>query len=641
MALNLRLTLGRAPAASIVPLRLELVDAMSETFELTLRFRSPDAALDLEAITGDTAEVFLDDEPLVKRVAGVVRQARQLTTEPTGLSEYELVIVPALWLTTRREDCRIFQDLDVRQIVGAVVAGYDGRVEVPAARLVEPHSVRAYTVQFAETDFAFLTRILAEEGISWFFDHANGGTWTLVDDTSLLSPPEVPPAIPFIEEADLGPGREREAQVRALEVRVGVATSALAVRSYNLENPQLELDARVGAASSELVTREGNLERYEYDGPAFRSAAAGQTLATRRLEALRSRRRVLACNTTFTVGAGSRFTLFGHPREGVDGALLVERCTMVVSSSSDSLVARHEVLCVSAATRRRPPRLPKPRVAGTHVAFVTGAPGEEIDVDALGRIEVEFRWDRRDRHAGGTSRRVQVSQPWAGAGFGFTLLPRVGDEVVVAYVDGDLDEPIVVGRVHNGRSAHPIALPQQKTQSVWRSRSTPGGDGFNQILMEDAAGRERLELHAHRDFRAETGRNSDTTVGLDHKITVGGSSTTRVSGGQSTSAGSVSTSTGPYKVSATTVSILASETMALAASDVRRDTSTNHFIDTGGLWVKARSIVQMIAGKILAQGNAEVKLVSGRSSITLTPGGIQIQSGGEVTINGSVIKLNC
>jgi type VI secretion system secreted protein VgrG len=640
VALNARLLLGPAAGGPTTLIRLEMTDGISELFELKVRFRSENPAIALDEVAGEIAEVVLDDEAFVRRVPGIVRQVRQLTTEPTGLSEYELVLVPELWLTTRRRDHRIFQNQTAVQIVESILAGYDGRVPGPRVRLAEAHPAREYTVQYAETDFEFIARILADEGISWCFDLAGSAGWTLVDNTSLLAPPELPPVVSFIEGTELAPGGAAAPHVQALELQVRVAASAVALRSYNEENPGLELDARADAPEGDLVTRAARLEAYEYDGLSFRSATDGSELATRRLQEARATQRTVVCRSSFLASAGTRLNLLGHPREDVDGVLLVQQARLVASSSETESLVRHELVCTRATVVHRPERRLKPRVAGTHVAFVVGAPGEELDVDALGRIEVELRWDRRDLHAGGVSRRVRVSQAWAGSGFGMTLLPRIGDEVMIGYVDGDLDEPIVVGRVHNGRSPHPLAFPQEKTQSVWRSRSTPGGEGFNHVLMEDAAGRERLELHAHRDFRADTGRNSDTSVGVNHTITVGGSSTTKVAGGQSTSAGSVSTSTGPFSVSARTVTINASETMGLVAGDVRRDSSTNHFIDTGGLWVKAKSIVQLIAGKILAQGNSEVRLVSGGSSITLTPGGIQIQSSGEVVVNGSVIKLN-
>ncbi len=289
----------------------------------------------------------------------------------------------------------------------------------------------------------------------------------------------------------------------------------------------------------------------------------------------------------------------------------------------------------------RPPRRAKPRVHGTQTAFVVGGYGKEIDVDPLGRVDVEFRWDRRDRKIGGLSRRVRVSQGWAGPGSGFVMLPRVGDEVIVSYLDGDPDEPIVIGRVHNAVIATPLTLPKEQTQSVWRSRSSPGGAGFNQILMEDAAGAERLDLRAERDFRTDTGRNSATTVGVDQSTKIGGHSSIVVAGTQSISAGAVAISAGPYKINAQTVTINASVAMTRSAGDVMKDNSTNHFIETGGLWVSATSIVQMMASRILLQGDAEVTLVSGGSAITITPGGITIASKGPVTVTGSIIKLNC
>ncbi len=159
--------------------------------------------------------------------------------------------------------------------------------------------------------------------------------------------------------------------------------------------------------------------------------------------------------------------------------------------------------------------------------------GEEIDVDAYGRVLIEHPWDRRDVGSGATSRRVRVAQGWAGAGFGFVMLPRVGEEVVIAYLDGDPDEPLVVGRVHNALVATPLDLPGDKTLSVWRSRSSPGSDGYNQILMDDAAGAERLEMHAQHDFTQAVGNDAARTVVGNDTSAVQGDQSSQVQGDQS------------------------------------------------------------------------------------------------------------
>jgi type VI secretion system secreted protein VgrG len=312
----------------------------------------------------------------------------------------------------------------------------------------------------------------------------------------------------------------------------------------------------------------------------------------------------------------------------------------------------HTLELMDLAQPFRPAPLPKPRIHGTQTAFVVGAEGQEIDVDKYGRVEVEFRWDRRDKHSGGTSRRVRVAQGWAGAGFGFVMLPRVNEEVIVAYLDGDPDEPIIVGRVHNALVATPLKLPAEKAISVWRSRSTPKSDGYNEILMDDQAGAERLTMRAQRDFKqvvehdAETivGRNDSRTVKGNRTLTVLGNQAEKVTGDKSIDAG------GALDLHGKTVSIISDDRMDLyagahlqisCAANRDDETSGNHTTVADALFLKGRSGVQVVGPKIHVFGGEEIHLQVGGSSIHMTAGGIKITSGGDVEVNGGLVKLNC
>ncbi|WP_437977835.1 type VI secretion system tip protein TssI/VgrG [Sorangium sp. So ce295] len=243
--------------------------------------------------------------------------------------------------------------------------------------------------------------------------------------------------------------------------------------------------------------------------------------------------RTFECHTSFALGAGARFTVEGHPRADVNGQLLVIRSRCAVTEGADGRPARRNVLvCVPAGDPWRPARRPKPRIFGTQTAFVVGnkAGVDEIDVDEHGRVKVEFRWDRRDLHEGNPTRFVRVSQGWAGLDYGFVMLPRVNEEVIIAYLDGDPDEPVVVGRLHNAWSVAPLKLPAEKTRSIWKSKTSPGGEGFNQIMMEDKKGEELLELHAHRDNLVTAGANQTVDVGGDQKVHVAGKREDHVEG---------------------------------------------------------------------------------------------------------------
>jgi type VI secretion system secreted protein VgrG len=251
-------------------------------------------------------------------------------------------------------------------------------------------------------------------------------------------------------------------------------------------------------------------------------------------------------------------------------------------------------------------------------AIVVGAAGQEIDVDKHGRVQVEFHWDRRALHVG-TTRRVRDSQGWAGASFGFVTLPRVGDEVIVAYLDGDPDEPVIVGRVHNAASISPLQLPAEKTQSIWKSRSTPGGAGFNAILMDDAAGAELLALKAQRDFRTDVGRSALTQITEDQTIEVGGQQTTVLKRSQ-------------------VLTVIENQTTRVGQK---------HEIEAGTVYTSATEAVLTTAPSIaLYNLDSSVNIIPGNVTISaprimLTAGSSSIEMvDGEIVIKAGIIKLN-
>jgi type VI secretion system secreted protein VgrG len=328
-----------------------------------------------------------------------------------------------------------------------------------------------------------------------------------------------------------------------------------------------------------------------------------------------------------------------------------------VVGGSGGARATHLLECIEKDALFFPERRPKPKIHGTQTAFVIGdAPEGTVEVDAMGRVKLAFRWDRRDPTGGAPTRMVRVSQGSAGSGFGLVTLPRVGEEVVVTYADGDPDEPLVVGRVHNATVVTPLLLPDKdKTLMLWRSRSfSPSGpgSGFNQILMDDMQGRERLELHAERDFKSETGRMSVTSVGKNEKKRVRGSSSTSIGGAQTISSGSTSHNTGPYKLQADKIEEIAAGEFDTTAA-IRRDTSLTHDIQTQVMTVTSFGAIQVStadfyldAPRIVLITNAasvfldwdKIQLTS-HGSIELEAPNIKLTSSGTIEINGAVVDI--
>ncbi|MEJ7732983.1 MAG: type VI secretion system tip protein TssI/VgrG, partial [Polyangiaceae bacterium] len=505
----------------------EYDDALQDAFSLTLRVTHEDPALDPRDFMGRPVVVALPDETVVQRIAGIVRRFEQRSSEPTGASRYELSVVPPVWLTRKSRDHRIFQNLSAEEICRQVISGYGGIVPEAVLSKSPGRQVLEYRVQWGESDFDFMRRVLAEDGVTAFFDHANGSAWTFnartTEGLTILSPfvPFVPPGGEAL--------RSTSPHVSAVRITSNLAPGSKMIRDFDFQKPRFLMEKlkTTGATRLPAFGVEGDLDDYEFDVGSFTTATDrdGDSLATQYLEEARAGWRELSCETDFMLSAGFHWAIEGHPRSDVNAPLLVVRAHSLVAEATDGRVPvrKHTLTCVPADVPWRPARSPKPTIAGPQTAAVVAeVAGTEIDVDDHGRVLLGFRWDRRDIAAGKPTRRVRVSQAWAGAGFGFDTMPRVGTEVVVEYLDGDPDQPLVTGRVHNAETVSPLRLPEEKTRSIWKSQSSPGGDGFNLIMMEDKKGEELLEFRAEKDKL--------TNVLASHSENVGGSQTSHVGG---------------------------------------------------------------------------------------------------------------
>lgn len=612
-------------------LSFKFQDDMSALFSLDLMVQSASSAIELTAIVGKRVALLFGGGSLLPRVTGIVREVKMISTEQTGASRYVLFVVPPLWLTTRRVNHRVFQNRTAVQIVQDVLADYGSRMPAAVESFQGSYRERAYCVQYGETDHDFIFRLLADEGIAAFFDHADTSRWTLVDPTTLKTK-EITPAIPVIE-GSVG-NAAPVPSIQTVVITGKIKTSAVAVRDYDHTNPAFLIKARETAKGAELFVDEKDLEAYSFNVGDARTEEQAKDRAQRLLDGARMSGRRLEMTLNTAVGAGNRIEVTGHVRDDVNKKLLVIRASAI----GHELGSSQHIECIDADVPFRPRRKAAPRIIGTQTAFVVATTkGDEIDADELGQVKIEFRWDRRDLGVN-TSRYVRVSQAWAGPDYGFICLPRVGDEVIVEFLDGDPDEPIIIGRVHNVVNVRPFKSKGEQTISVWRSRSSPGGKGFNQILLDDKAGAERLELHAQRDSRSETGHNSVTTVAVNESKKVGGCSSTHVAGSLSISSGSTSISTGACSLDAHDIKETSKTNISVAAADQLHESSVNHFVDTQGLWVHAGSIVQVVT-PLLHVMSGNILLDAGGSSIEIKPGGIKIVSGGTVEVNGAVVDV--
>jgi type VI secretion system secreted protein VgrG len=496
--------------------------------------------------------------------------------------------------------------------VEATLAELGGVADAPQNRCGRVLPVADVVVQYDETDLHFIRRVLSEAHLVGFFDPSADHAWTLCDNVTSAAAP-LPTPLVFRPPSGLVPSSPH---VLALSTEDALSVRETSLRDYNFEHPQLSRAVPAGldgqAESSPALPHElGQHQGFEIGR--FTTDQDASAIATRELQARRSPDHTVVCITNFALTAGSRFLLLDHPRTDLGTDFIVIASTVVVDDSSTEAGSvggrRYEATCIPASQPHFATPVAKPRVPASESAFIVGdGPEGTVEVDAYGRVKIELPWDRRDLRRGNPTRWVRVSQAWAGSNLGIVTLPRIGDEVLVSYLGGDPDQAIVVGRAHNALTRTPLQLPDpDRTLSVWRSR-TIGGDGYNEILMDDAPGGERLWLRAERHHKLHVKGSSDVLVDGDSHVTVGGDCEVKVKGALDVQSASFTQETGPHET---------------------RTTKTKH---------TARDELVLESSSILIEATSEVRLVCGGSEITLTPGGVTIK-GGSVTVEGDEVKI--
>lgn len=451
---------------------------------------------------------------LVTRFSAGRHQGRQFGWQAT--------IRPWLWFLTRTADCRIFQDMTVPDIVEAVFKDHAAIADFEF-KLIKSYRTRNYCVQYRESDYNFVARLLEDEGIYWFFDHSDSGhKLVLVDDAGTHVDVEGETSFPLHEDGSPLPDREYLSHWSfAHEVQTGKSVLA----SYDFERPTMELLVNAELARSH---DQADLEDFDWQGE-WVQRADGQHLADVRIDEQQSRWQRCSANTNaHSFATGRCFKLDGHSRSDQNQRYLLTQVQIsAYDAAGESGGAAGEVNCTivaqPASQQFRPLRSTrKPFVQGPQTAVVTGPGGEEIFTDKYGRVKVHFHWDRNGDKKEKSSCWVRVSSPWAGKSFGFVQIPRIGQEVVVDFLEGDPDQPIITGRVYNADNMPPWELPANATQSGVLTRSSKGGayGNANALRFEDKKGSEQVWLHAEKNQDIEVENDETHWVGHDRTKTV-------------------------------------------------------------------------------------------------------------------------
>ncbi|WP_099133996.1 type VI secretion system tip protein TssI/VgrG [Xenorhabdus ehlersii] len=517
--LQFTLTAGGLAPETFVVTDFTLNEHFSQPFQLEVGLASADPAIDFPAVLDRSATLTITQDGVESRsITGIVASFEQGNT---GLHQttYQMSIRPDLWRTTLRQNSRIFQQLNIAAIITTILKEHGIRDVVFSLRHTHPE--REFCVQYQESDFAFLQRLTAEEGIFYFFECGNGrNTLVFADDAGSVPPGIVLPYQPG-DTSTLG-----EPAVSHLTHRAQVRPAQVQLKDYTFKNPAWP--AEFSQQMKEDTLQQLYYEHYDYPGR-FKDEAHGKDFTRYRLEGLRNNAVTgQGRGHAIAIQPGRLFTLYNHPREDLNQSWQVVGAShagsqpqaLETAHSGTGTTLNSQFHFIRHNQHWRPALLPKPVIDGPQIAKVVGPAGEEIFCDQYGRIRLQFPWDRYGKSDDQSSCWIRVTQPWAGQGWGMLAIPRIGQEVVVDFLHGDPDQPIVIGRTYHASNIPPGGLPGSKTQMAFRSK-THKGEGYNELLFEDAKGSEKLSLHAQKDMDTTVLNDRSTRVMHDHTESVG------------------------------------------------------------------------------------------------------------------------
>jgi type VI secretion system secreted protein VgrG len=556
-------------------------EAISRLFGFQLELWSENAGIKFEGILGQGISFGVigpeGSEP--RHINGIVTSFTQLPGT-FRLARYRATVAPKIWVLTRTQNLRIFQEKDVPDILKQVLQGFD-----VAWELHKTYPKRDYCVQYRETDFSFMSRLMEEEGIFYFFRHTAGGHKLVIADDP-VSHQDIPGGATLTYDEVAGGGRD-EMRIAGWMKTQELGSGKNTLQDYNYGKPTLDMlvsqpimdSVQVGKVTHKLkVGGNDQFEVYDYPGnygiryQDLGDKSTGAGLADTGMEEMElSQFTIRGQSNVQCLIPGYRFALSRHPN--ADGTYVLGSVAHSAVEgdfhSGGKTVESHysnTFTCFPVALHYHPARTTaKAHVWGCQTAVVVGPAGEEIYTDDKARVKVQFHWDREGKDDAASSCWIRVASFWAGQGWGAIHIPRIGQEVVVDFLEGDPDCPIIVGSVYNAAKMPPYTLPGNKTQSGIRSRSSLGGGAanYNEIRFEDKKGSEEILIHAEKDLTTEVEHDETRTVQHDRTVTVGNDETKSVGASQSITIGTSKTeSVGSDK----SLTVGGSETRTIASS---------------------------------------------------------------------------
>lgn len=611
-------------------------ESLSRLFRFELEMISDNNAIAAKDIVGQNVTFSIkltDDSP--RFFNGFVSRFVAGGEDSNGRAGYRAEVMPWLWFCNLTSDCRIFQNKPVKDIIEQIFG--DLGFSDFEFKLNGHHPEREYCVQYRETDFNFVSRLMEEEGIFYFFKHEDGKhTLVMADDkVHYFDCPENEVAFPpSTGDAAI------EDHITGWEHRWEFRTGKFAQTDYNFETPTLDLMTN----ENSVIDMPGMSDYEQYDYPGlYGTSNDGRPLTRSRMESEEAAHDIVEAGSlckTFT--PGGKFKLTEHPSDSevgqsyaITGISHHAQEPMAYETGADggaSFDYRNWFTCIPSTVVYRPPlRTVKPVVQGHQTAIVVGPAGEEIYPDEYGRVKVQFPWDREGQMDENSSCWIRVSQVHAGKSFGGIDLPRIDEEVIVGFLEGDPDRPIIVGRVYHADNMPPFGLPDSKTVSGLKSKSHKA-EGYNEIALDDTAGQEELRMHAQYDMNTTVQNDQTTTVhnnrtdqiDVDDSETVGANQTIDIGSDQATAVGNDQTLN---VASNRSVEIGADQTTTIG-SNRSGSVGANDELSVGGTQTIG------VSGAIEISSDTSITLTVGASTIEITPASIKIGSV-EVTTEGT------
>ncbi len=498
-------------------------EGLSQVADFQIECLSAETSIDLDGILGKLVSLraSIPDEK-DRFFTGYVIGISHVSTQDR-YQAYRLQVRPWLWFLTRTTDCKIFQSKTVPDIIKEVFA--DHKIAEVRDALTGSYKTWDYCVQYRESDYNFVCRLMEQEGIYYFFEYKKDkNVLVLADAYSAHSPIDGSADIEFVENAG---AQEESDYISDWSYQRQVQPGKMVLTDFDFTKPSVKLE---GTAAVPREHGEGKHEIFDHPGDFEYKVSDGKHYAQVRVDELQAQFELAQGRTNVRrLAAAHLFTLKGHARKDQNREYLIVDTHISVRAegfeSGGSTGSEFQCSFSALNTRQdfRPRRAtPKPFVQGPQTAIVVGPSGDEIYTDQYGRVKVQFHWDRYGKKDEHSSCWVRVSHPWAGKNWGFVAIPRIGQEVVVDFLEGDPDRPIITGRVYNAEQMPPYDLPANMTQTGVKTRSSKGGtsDNFNEIRFEDKKGSEQLLIHAEKNQDIEVEKDETHWVGNDRSKTI-------------------------------------------------------------------------------------------------------------------------